>query len=223
MDGKIPLLTYEVSPDQFKKLTSGMEKMNLPFIPCNSTNAIDMPLVEAFQINICVAAGIDAYEMAEREGFKTIHAIPPVELWIPPHKNYHGLGTLIAEELEKIGRRYVGSSSTSASIPTTSMQSTPSVEDTDAPNINPREAGLPFPTDKLSMEEIKSLFTGKYSQDEPFIFSTGGAEVAIYPDKPTGIRPIEFSLDEFYTILKLLEITKADGIVWREREDANPK
>ena len=172
--------------------------------------------------DVCVACGVEAYEVAKETGFKNIFAVPPVELWIPEHKDYPGLGKMVADKLERITRAHT-SSSTSASVPTTSIQSTPSTEDTNAPNINPREAGLPFPTDTLTMEEIRSLFTGKYSQDEPFIFSSGGAEVAIYPDDPPGKRPIEFSLDEFYTIMKLIEITKADGIIWREKEDANPK
>ena len=52
---------------------------------------------------------------------------------------------------------------------------------------------------------------------------SGHTEIAIYPDDPPGKKPIEFSLSEFYTILKLVEITKAKGIVWRETEDASPK
>jgi len=216
-DRLIPFLLHEPTPDQWVKLVQGFEKMGLPF-----------ELVKADEDwktepgEVCVACSYKAYEIAKATGFKDIFAVPPIHLWIPEHKDYPGLGKMVADKLKRIVRAYT-SSSTSASIPTTSQVCTPSTEDNNAPNINPREAGLPFPTDTLTMEEIRSLFTGKYSQDEPLIFSSGGAEVAIYPDDPPGDRPIEFSLDEFFTIMKLIEITKADGIIWREKEDANPK
>lgn len=214
MAGKaIPFLLHEPDPQQWVKLVQGFKKMNLNFEPVRADKEWKVAPGP-----VCVAAGYEAAVVARETGFRDIHIVPAVDLWIPTQKDYPGLGKLVAEKLKGIARRYE-SSTTSPSIPTTSIRST----DSNAPNINPREAGLPFPTDKLTMEEIRGLFSDKYSQDEPFIFSSGGAEVAIYPDKPPGKRPIEFSLEEFYTILKLLEITKADGIVWREREDANPK
>ena len=214
MAGKaIPFLLHEPSPEQWVKLVQGFKKMSLNFEPVRADQ--DWKTKPG---HVCVAAGYEAAVVARETGFTDIHIVPPIELWIPSQKQYPGLGKLIADKLKGIARQYE-SSSTSPSIPTTSMVTT----DSNAPNINPREAGLPFPTDKLSMEEIRGLFTDKYSQEKPFIFSSGGAEVAIYPDKPPGDKPIEFSLEEFYTILKLIEITKADGIVWREREDANPK
>ena len=228
MDGKnklesvygrlIPFLLHEPNPEQWIKLIQGFEKMKLPFELIRADK--EWKVVPG---DLCIASGVKATEIARETGFKEVFTVPPLDLWVPEHEAYPGLGKLVADNLKRIVSIRT-SSSTSASVPTTSIRSTPSTdpEDTGAPFLNPREAGLPFPTDTLTMEEIRSLFTGKYSQDEPFIFSSGGSEVAIYPDDPPGNRPIEFSLDEFYTIMKLIEITKADGIIWREKEDANP-
>ncbi len=224
-DRPIPFLLHEPNPDQWNKLIQGFEKMGLPFELIRADK--EWKVVPG---SICIASGIKATEIARETGFKEVFTVPPLDLWIPEHKAYPGLGKLVADNLRRIAkiranRPLPTGSSTSVSVPTTSIKSTPSThpDDVNAPFLNPREAGLPFPTDTLTMEEIRSLFTGKYSQDEPFIFSSGGVDVAIYPDDPPGKEPIEFSLDEFYTIMKLIEITKADGIIWREKEDANPK
>jgi hypothetical protein len=224
-DRPIPFLLHEPTPKEWIRLVQGFEKMELPFELVRADK--EWKVVPG---GVCIASGIKAAEIARETGFKEVFTVPSLDLWAPEHKAYPGLGKLVADDLRRIAkiranRALPTSSSTSASIPTTSGKSTPSTdpEDVNAPFLNPREAGLPFPTDTLTMEEIRSLFTGKYSQDKPFIFSSGGAEVAIYPDDAPGNRPIEFSLDEFYTIMKLIEITKADGIIWREKEDADPK
>lgn len=220
MAGKtIPLFVHGVDQEKFNKLCEGMQRVSGDWIRCFS---LPEALGKFPASDSCIAAGVDASNMVKELNFNRVYKIPDVSLFIE-EPDHPGLGKLVVKHLKYIMAVEIESSTTS---PSQSILSTTPVDeevDEKAPIIDPRDSGFKLPKEGLSMEEIKNLFQLQYSQEEPFVFMSEDIEIAIYPDDPPGKKPIEFSLDEFYTILKLVEITKAKGIVWRERSDANPK
>ena len=164
--------------------------------------------------NIVVAAGRDAFKSA-RLGLKQdntiIYTIPEAQIFLEDNR----LAKHVAEYLRFIQDSASISSSTSPSIPTTSQTSTPTKGE-----FIPSDSGISLPTEGLTKDELYELFESRFSED-PFVFWTGDQEVAIYLDEPEGRLPIEFSLEEFFTVLKLTELTKAKLVIWRE-PDASP-
>lgn len=167
---------------------------------------------------VAVAAGIDAFKSArlglQKQG-TVIYTIPEPKLFLEDKR----LAPIVAEHLRFVQTSVLHrealdyppeSSSTSPSIPTTSIASTPSTGEFD-----PRDSGISLPTEGLTKDELLKLFESQFSED-PFVFWSGKEEVAIYLGEPQGKMPIEFSLEEFFTILKLTELTKAKAIIWRE-------
>jgi hypothetical protein len=166
-----------------------------------------------FNPRIIVAAGISAMKYAGGTD-AVIYAIPDINLFIPDNPNYSGLGGLVADLLREI---YVIAQATED-------------EEVHQPegtvDIDPRDAVLPPPKDPLTLEEVKKVFKERFPED-PYVFTSNGVQVGVYLNEPPGIMPIEFSLEEFYTILKLVEVTRAKTIRWRpldkEEEDAISK
>ena len=220
MAGKtIPLFTHGIDQEKFNKLCEGMQRISGDWIQCFS---LSEALGEFPSTDCCITTGIDASNMAKELGFERIYKIPSVDLFVD-EPDHPGLGKKVVKYLKYVIAVEIESSTTSPSMgPSTAQTTSPSVDE-DAPTIDPRDSGFKLPKEGLSMEEIRDLFQAQYSQEEPFVFTSGYTEIAIYPDDPPGKRPIEFSLNEFYTVLKLVEITKAKGIVWREMKDASPK
>ena len=203
----ILLMVDNLSADMRERLESGLEgrKLNYRVHDYNDETT-------HLQISkVVVAAGRDAFRAA-RVGLKDsiIYAIPDVSLFI----DNKWLAPIVAEHLRMIQDSVSKGSSTSPSIPTTTIRSTPS-----RAHFNPRDSGITLPTEGLTKDELYKLFESQFSED-PFVFWSGTEEVAIYLGEPEGRIPIEFSLEEFFTILKLTQLTKAKTIIWRE-PDAN--
>lgn len=205
------LFVCDLAPEVKSNLSKGLEKMGLPIeildIRQDKTQ-IDNPEKPVIPKRV-IASGHEAFGAARiglgRLG-TVIYAIPNVSLFIPEQKRYKGLGTLVASYLKEI---YDGEEEVSQPEGTV--------------DIDPRDALLPPPKDPLTLEEVKKIFQERFPKD-PYIFTSNGTEVGIYLDDPPGHMPIEFSLEEFYTILKLVEVTRAKSIRWRpidkEEEDA---
>jgi hypothetical protein len=210
----ILLFVCDLAPEVKSNLSKGLEKMGLPIdifdIRQDKTiiDNIDKPIIPTRVI----ASGHEAFAAArtglDRSG-TIIYAIPDVSLFIPEQKRYKGLGLLVADYLKSV-------------LPT--EEEVPQPKGT--VDIDPRDALLPPPKDPLTLEEVKKIFQERFPKD-PYIFTSNGTEVGVYLDDPPGKMPIEFSLEEFYTILKLVEVTRAKSIRWkpiiREEENVVPE
>jgi len=232
MDGKeegwapigqpISLFVNDLSGDLHASLVRGLEDRGLYYEVFDIKRDPVATVVPALPRvpNVVVAAGRDAFKSA-RLGLKQdntiIYTVPEVEIFLEDKR----LAKHVAEYLlfvqtsvfhreGQIPPAHPESSSTSPSIPTTSQTSTPTKGE-----FIPSDSGISLPTEGLTKDELYELFESRFSED-PFVFWTGNQEVAIYLDEPEGRLPIEFSLEEFFTILKLTELTKAKVIIWRE-------
>ena len=210
----ILLFVCDLAPEVKSNLSKGLEKMGLPIdifdIRQDKTqiDGSEQPIIPTSVI----ASGHEAFDAA-RTGLDrlgtVIYAIPDIHLFIPEQKRYKGLGLLVADYLQSI------------QLPDEEVLQPKGTVD-----INPRDAMLPHLKDPLTLEEVKKIFRERFPED-PFVFTSNGIQVGVYLNDPPGNMPIEFSLEEFYTILKLVEVTRAKSIRWkplkREEEDVGPK
>jgi len=206
----ILLFVCDLAPEVKSTLSKGLEKMGLPIdifdIRQDKTqiDSSEQPIIPTRVI----ASGYEAFDAA-RTGLDRlgtiIYAIPDVNLFIPEQKRYKGLGLLVADYLKSI-----------QPLEDEALQPKGTID------IDPRDALLPPPKDPLTLEEVKKIFQERFPKD-PYVFVSNGTEVGVYLDDPPGNMPIEFSLEEFYTILKLVEVTRAKSIRWKplNREEEN--
>lgn len=201
------LFVHDLDPEVRKTLEVGLEKMGLGIGVFDVTHHSASGRYD-FNPRIIVASGSEAMQYT-RGAKAVIYAIPDINLFIPQNPNYKGLGKLVADLLKEIA---------SAEFP----EEEKALQPKGTVDIDPRDAVLPPPKDPLTLEELKKIFKERFSED-PYVFSSNGTQVAIYYGEPPGRMPIEFSLEEFYTILKLVEVTRAKTIRWRtiDREEEN--
>ena len=224
MDGKIegqsalqarPILLFvrDLDLEVRRRLETGLEKIGLDRVGIfdikKDKTQTDGPEQPAIPKSI-IASGYEAFDAA-RLGLSrlgtVIYAVPEVGLWIPDQKEYKGLGKLVADFIKEIcdGIELQEEEETAA-------------QPKGVVNIDPRDAMLPPPKDPLTLEEVKKIFQERFPKD-PYVFSSNGIQVGVYLNDPPGNMPIEFSLEEFYTILKLVEVTRAKTIQWRTLDD----
>ncbi len=211
--GVRPILLFvcDLAPEVKSTLSKGLEKMGLPidiFDIRQDKTQIDSSEQPIIPMSV-IASGHEAFDAA-RTGLDRlgtiIYAIPDINLFIPEQKRYKGLGILVASYIKKI----------CDSVEEEAPQPKGTID------IDPRDALLPPPKDPLTLEEVKKIFQERFPKD-PYVFVSNGTEVGVYLDDPPGNMPIEFSLEEFYTILKLVEVTRAKSIRWKplNREEEN--
>lgn len=204
LSGARPILLFvcDLTSEVESTLKKGLEKMGLPIdiFDIRQDETYTDGTKEPITPKRVIVSGIEAFDAA-RIGLSKlgtiIYAIPDVNLFIPDQKKYKGLGTLVADYLKTI-----------CDIEEEVLQPEGTVD------IDPRDALLPPPRDPLTLEEVKKIFQERFPKD-PYLFTSNGTQVAIYLDDPPGKMPIEFSLEEFYTILKLVEVTRAKSIRWK--------
>ena len=208
----ILLFVCGLAPEVRSTLQKGLENMNLPIdIFDTQQDSTGSDAQNPTIPKIVVASGHEAFKSA-RLGLSrlgtAIFAIPNVDLFIPDQKRYKGLGKLVADLLKEI--------SEGVELQEWVLQPEGTVE------IDPRDAVLPPPGDPLTLEEVKKIFQERFPED-PYVFTSNGVQVGVYLNDPPGRMPIEFSLEEFYTILKLVEVTRAKSITWKplNREESN--
>lgn len=202
------LFVHDLDQEVRENLETGLEKMGL------GIGVFDVAHYSAsgrydFNPRIIVASGSAAMQIA-RSAKAVIYAIPDINLFIPENSDYKGLGKLVADLLKDI----------TTGVELQEEEEVPQPKGT--VDIDPRDAVLPPPKDPLTLEEVKKMFKERFPED-PYVFSSNGVQVGVYLNEPPGIMPIEFSLEEFYTILKLVEVTRAKTIRWRplDREEEN--
>ena len=204
------LFVHDLDQEVRERLETGLEKLGVGIGVFDVTeHPTDAEAV--FNPRIIVASGVEALQYTK--GAKAmIYAIPDINLFIPDNPKYKGLGKLVADLLKEI---YMG-------VELQAEGEVPQPRGT--VDIDPRDAVLPPPKDPLTLEEVKKMFKERFPED-PYVFSSNGVQVAVYLNDPPGTMPIEFSLDEFYTILKLVEVTRAKTIRWKtldeEEKDAS--
>lgn len=202
------LFVHDLDQEVRQNLETGLEKMGLGIgiLDCHQEYANGR---YDFNPRIIVASGSTAMQYAS-SAKAVIYAIPDINLFIPDNPKHKGLGILVAKLLKEI---YM-----SVEVGEEVPQPKGTVD------IDPRDAVLPPPKDPLTLEEVKKIFKERFPED-PYVFTSNGVQVAVYLNDPPGTMPIEFSLEEFYTILKLVEVTRAKTIRWRpldrEEEDAS--
>ncbi len=206
----ILLFVCDLAPEVKSNLSKGLEKMGLPidiFDIRQDKTQIDGSEQPIIPMSV-IASGHEALAAA-RTGLDrlgtVIYAIPDINLFIPEQKRYKGLGLLVADYLKSV-----------QPLEEEVLQPEGTID------IDPRDALLPPPKDPLTLEEVKKFFQERFPKD-PYVFVSNGTEVGVYLDDPPGNMPIEFSLEEFYTILKLVEVTRAKSIRWKplNREEDN--
>ena len=204
----ILLFVHDLDREVRETLEKGLEKLGL------GVGVFDVTHYSAsgrydFHPRIIVASGSEAMKLA-RGSEAVIYAIPDINLFIPENPDLPGLGKLVADLLKEI------------CLGVELHEEEQTVKPKDVVDIDPRDAKLPPPKDPLTLEEVKAFFQEKFPKD-PYVFISNGTQVAVYLDTPPGEMPIEFSLEEFYTILKLVEVTKAATIRWKKlnKEEEN--
>lgn len=195
------LFVHDLDPEVRDRLKTGLEKIGLERVGIFDCLKESSKAPPAFNPRVIVASGSTALQYA-RGAKAVIYAIPDINLFIPENPELAGLGKLVAELLKEI---YLG-------IELDEEEEV--VEPKGVVDIDPRDAKLPPPKDPLTLEEVKQFFKERFPKD-PYVFISNGTQVAVYLDSPPGEMPIEFSLEEFYTILKLVEVTRAKTIRWK--------
>jgi hypothetical protein len=200
------LFVHDLDQEVRETLETGLEKLGVGIgvLDCHQEYASSR---YDFNPRIIIASGSKAMQHA-RSAKAVIYAIPDINLFIPDNPEYKGLGKLVADLLKEIA---IG-------VELQEEEEVPQPKGT--VNIDPRDAVLPPPKDPLTLEEVKKIFQERFPED-PYVFSSNGVQVGVYLNDPPGTMPIEFSLEEFYTILKLVEVTRAKTIRWRtlDREE----